>query len=38
MFCYRANNYKSTHRKFENQKQVPKEALKQKIFNEHLLR
>ena len=34
-FCYRANNYKSTHRKFKNKKQVLKEALKQKIFHEH---
>ena len=25
----------STHRKFKNKKQVPKEALKQKIFHEH---
>ena len=34
-FRYRANNYKSTHRKFKNKKQVPKEALKQKFFHEH---
>ena len=34
-FCYRANNYKSTHRKFKNKKQVLKEALKQKVFHEH---
>ena len=34
-FRYRANNYKSTHRKFKNKKQVPKEALKQKVFHEH---
>ena len=34
-FRYRANNYKSTHRKFKNEKQVSKEALKQKIFHEH---
>ena len=34
-FRYRANNYKSTHRKLKNKKQVPKEALKQKIFHEH---
>ena len=34
-FRYRANNYKSTHRKFKNKKQVPKEALKRKIFHEH---
>ena len=33
-FRYRANNYKSTHRKFKNKKQVPKEALKQKVFHE----
>ena len=30
-FCYRANNYKSTHCKFKNKKQVPKETLKQNI-------
>ena len=29
------NNRKSTHRKFKNQKQVSKEALKQKIFYKH---
>ena len=29
-----ANNYKSTHRKFKNKKQVAKEALKQKIYHE----
>ena len=34
-FRYRANNYKSTHRKFKNKKQVPKEAVKQKLFHEH---
>ena len=34
-FCYRANNYKSTHRKSENKEQTLKEALKQKIFHEH---
>ena len=34
-FRYRANNYKSTDRKFKNQKRVPKEALKQKVFCEH---
>ena len=33
-FRYRANNYKSTHCKFKNKKQVPKEALKQKVFHE----
>ena len=33
-FRYRANNYESTHRKFKNKKQVPKGALKQKIFHE----
>ena len=27
-FCYRANNYKSTHRKSENKKQISKEVLK----------
>ena len=30
-----ANNYKSTHRKFKNKKQVPNEVLKQKIFHKH---
>ena len=34
-FRYRANDYKSTHRKFKNKKQVPKETFKQKIFHEH---
>ena len=34
-FRYRANNYKSTHRKFKNKKQVPKKTLKQKVFHEH---
>ena len=34
-FHYRANNYKSTHRKFKNKKQVLEEALKQKYFHEH---
>lgn len=34
-FCYRANNYKSTYRKFSNKKKVPKEALRQNIFHEH---
>ena len=34
-FRYRANNYKSTHHRFKNKKQVPKEALKQKLFQEH---
>ena len=34
-FRYRANNYKSTHRKFKNKKQVEKGALKQKTFHEH---
>ena len=34
-FRYRANSYKSTHLKFKNEKQVPKEALKQKHFHEH---
>ena len=32
-FRYRANNYKSTHDKFKNKKQVLKVALKQKIFH-----
>ena len=34
-FYYRANNYKSAHRKFKNKKQVPKEALKQKLLHKH---
>ena len=34
-FRYKADNYKSTHPKFKNKKQVPKEALKQKEFHEH---
>ena len=34
-FRYRANNYKSFHHKFKNKKQVPKEALKQKVLHEH---
>ena len=33
-FLYRVNNDKSTHHKFKNKKQVPKVALKQKIFHE----
>ena len=32
---YKANNYKSTHRKFKNKKQVAKETLKQKTFHKH---
>ena len=31
----RANNYKSTQRKFVNKETVPKKALKQKRFHEH---
>ena len=31
----RANNYKSTHRKFLIKKEVPKQALKQKRFHDH---
>ena len=31
----RANNYKSTQRKFVNKETVPKQALKQKSFHEH---
>ena len=34
-FRYRTNGYKSTHRKFKNKIQIPKEALKQKNFHEH---
>ena len=34
-FRSRANNYKSTHRKFLNKKEVPKQALKQKRFHDH---
>ena len=34
-FRYRAINYKSTRYKIKNKKEVPKEALKQKIFHEH---
>ena len=34
-FRSRANNYKSTHRKFINKKEVPKQALKQKRFHGH---
>ena len=34
-FCYWANNYKSTNRKFNDKKQLPKQALKQNIFHEH---
>ena len=30
-FCYQANNYKSTHGKYNNKKQVPKEALKKDL-------
>ena len=34
-FRTRANNYKSTQRKFVNKEAVPKQALKQKRFHEH---
>ena len=34
-FRSRANNYKSTQRKFVNKEAVPKQALKQKCFHEH---
>ena len=34
-FCYWANNYKSINRKFNDKKQLPKEALKQNILHEH---
>ena len=34
-FRSRANNYKSTQRKFMNKEAVPKQALKQKHFHEH---
>ena len=34
-FRCRPNNYNSTHGKFRNKRQVPKEALKQNIFDEH---
>ena len=34
-FRSRANNYKSTHRKFIIKKEVPKQALKQKRFHYH---
>ena len=34
-FRSRANNYKSTKRKFLNKEAVPKQALKQKRFHEH---
>ena len=32
---YRVNNYKSTHRKLKNKKQVPKRALKERRFHEY---
>lgn len=35
-FCYRANNCKSIHRKVRDKRWFPKEALKQKIFDELL--
>ena len=34
-FRSRANNYKSTHRKFISKKEVPKQALKQKRFYDY---
>ena len=34
-FRSRANNYKSTQRKFVNKETVPKQVLKQKRFHEH---
>ena len=34
-FRFRANNYKSTQRKFVNKEAIPKQALKQKRFHEH---
>ena len=34
-FRSRANNYKSTQRKFVNKEAVPKQALKQKRFHDH---
>ena len=34
-FRPRANNFKSTHRKFISKKEVPKQALKQKRFPDH---
>ena len=34
-FRSRANNSKSTHRKFVNKEAVPKQALKQKRFHKH---
>ena len=34
-FRSRANNYKSTKRKFVKKEAVPKQALKQKHFHEH---
>ena len=34
-FRSKANNYKSTQRKFVNKDAVPKQALKQKHFHEH---
>ena len=35
-FRSRANNYKSTQRKFVNKEAVPKQALKQKRFHQQL--
>ena len=34
-FRSKANNYKSTHRKFISKKEVPKQTLKQKRFHDH---
>ena len=34
-FRSRANNYKSTHRKFISKKEVPKQALKQKRLRDY---
>ena len=34
-FWSRANNYKSTHRKFISKKEVPKQTLPQKRFHDH---
>ena len=33
---YSVNNHEFTYRKFKNKKQVPKEALKQKVFHENV--
>ena len=34
-FRYSINNHKSTHREFKNKQQIPKEALKQKVFHDY---